>query len=97
MQTYRPVSTPIDSQTCLVKVSDSDSGFEQILDQRMIGSLMYLVTCTRTHLAFMMSYLFRFSSHPLQRHDTAVKSVFTYLAGTSSMSLKYQRTPTFVS
>ena len=43
-----------------------------------------------------MSYLSRFSSHPLERHHTAVKRVFRHLAGTRSMSLKYERFTTSV-
>ena len=96
MDNCRPVSTPIEPKSALVKASDSDSVFEQNLYQRMIGSLMYLVTCTRSNLAFSISYLSRFSSHPLERHHTAVKRVFRYLAGTRSMSLKSKRSPTSV-
>ena len=96
MDNCRPVSTPIEPKTSLVKASDSDPVFEQNLYQGMIGSLMYLVTCTRPDLAFSVSYLSRFASHPLERHHTAVKRVFHYLAGTSSMSLKYKRSPTSV-
>ena len=44
MQSCRPVSTPIDPTTSLVKASNSDPVFEQNLYQRMIRSLMYLVT-----------------------------------------------------
>ena len=89
----RPVSTPIDYKTCLVKASDSDSVFEQNLNQRMLGSRLYLVTCTRPDLAFSVSDLSRFSSHPLEPHHSAVKRVFRYLAATGSMSLKYKRSP----
>ena len=96
MDSCRPVSTPIDPKTSLVKASDSDPVFEQNLYQRMIGSLMYLVTCTRPDLAFSVSYLSHFSSHSLERHHTAVEKVFRYLAGTRSMSLKYKRSPTSV-
>ena len=96
MRNYRPASTAIDPKTCLVKASNSDPVFEQNLDQRMMGSLMYLVTCTGTHLPFAMSYLFHFSSHALLCHHTAVKSVFRYLAATRSMPLKYQPSPTWV-
>ena len=96
MHNWRPVATPIYPKTSLVKASDSDSVFEQNLYQRMIRSLMYLVTCTRPDLAFSVSYLSCFSSHPLERHHTAVKRVSRYLAGTWSMSLKYKRSPTSV-
>ena len=96
MDNCRPVSTTIDLKTYLVKVSDSYPVFEQNLYQRMIVSLMYLVTCTRPNLAFSVSYLSRFSSHPLERHHTAVQRVFRYLAVTCSMSLKYKYSPTSV-
>ena len=92
----RPASTRIDRKTYLVKASDSDSGIEQNLYQRMIGSLMYLLTCTRPDLGFSVSDLSHLSAHSLQRHHTAVKRVFRYLAGTRSMSLKYKRSTTSV-
>ena len=57
---------------------------------------MYLVTCTRPELGFSGSYLSPSSSDPVQRHHTAVKTVFHYLAGTRSMSVKYKRSPTTV-
>src|SRR5437868_13929954 len=62
----------------------------------MIGSLMYLITCTRPDLAFSVSFLSRFSSHPLKSHHTAVKRVFRYLAGTRNVSLMYHRLSTSV-
>ena len=52
---------------------------------------MYLVTCTRPDIGFAVSFLSRFSSHPLEYHHTAVKRVFRYLAGTRSLSLVYIR------
>ena len=57
----------------------------------MIGSLMYLVTCTRPDLAFTVSVLPEFSSHPLEIHHHAVKRVFRYLVGTNNLSLVYPR------
>ena len=89
--------THIDPKTCLVKACDSDSVFEQNVYQRMIGSLMYLATCTRPDLAFSLSYLFSFSPHPLVRHHAAVTRVFRYLAGSRFMSFKYKRSATSVS
>ena len=96
MDAWRPVSTTIYIKTCLVKVSDSNPVFEQNLYQRMIGSLMYLVTCTRPDLALSVSHLSRFSAHPLAHYHTAVERVFHYRAGTGSISLNYQRSPTSV-
>jgi len=91
MANSRPVSTPIDPKAPLVKADESEPTYEKQLYQQMIGSLMYLVTCTRPNLGFVMVFLSRFSSHPLLCHHTAMKSVFHYLAGTRTTSLVYTR------
>ena len=62
----------------------------------MIVASMHLVTCTRPDLAFSVSYVSRFTSHPLKRHDTAVKGVCSYLARPHSRSLTYKRSTTSV-
>jgi len=87
MENSRPVSTPIDPKASLVKADESEPAYEKQLYQQMIGSLMYLVTCTRPDLGFVVSFLSRFSSDSLFCHHTAVKRVFRYLAGTRTTSL----------
>ena len=64
MHNCRPTSTPIDGQSLLVKAFDYDPLFAQNLSEPMIVAFMDLVTCTRPDLAFSVSYLSRFSSHP---------------------------------
>jgi len=91
MQNSRPVSTPIDPKAPPVKADESEPAYEKQLYQQMIGSLMYLVTCTRPDLGFVVLLLSQFSSHPLLCHYTAVKRVFRYLAGTHTTSLVYTR------
>ena len=89
MENSRPVSTPIDPKAPLVKADESEPAYEKQRYQQMIGSLIYLVTCTCPDLGFVVSFLSRFSSHPLLCHHTAVKRVFRYLAGTRTTSLIY--------
>jgi len=91
MENCRSVQTPIDSKAPLIKADGSQPPHERTLYQQMIGFLMYLVTCTRPDLAFSVSFLSRFSSHPLKCHYTAVKRVFRYIAGTRFLSLKYHQ------
>ena len=62
----------------------------------MIESLIYPVSCTRPDLAFPVSLLSRFSSHPVERYHTAVTMVFRNLDGARSMSVKYKRSPASV-
>ena len=89
IENCRSVQTLIDPKAPLVKADGSEPPHEWTLYQQMIGSLMYLVTCTRPDLAFSDSFLSRFSSHPLKCHHTAAKTVFRYIAGTRFLSLKY--------
>jgi len=96
MENCRSVQTPIDPKAPLVKANGSEPSHECTLYQQMIGSLMYLVTCTRPDLAFSVSFLSCFSSHPLTCHQTAAKRVFRYIAGTRSLSLKYHQSPVSV-
>jgi len=89
MENSRPVSTLIDPKAPLMKAVESEPAYEKQPYWQMIGSLMYLVTCTRPDLGFVVSFLSQFFSHPLLCHHTAVKRVFHYLAGTCSTSLGY--------
>jgi len=91
MENSRPVSTPIDPKAPLVKANEFEPAYEKQLYQQIIRSLIYLVTCTRLDLGFVMSFLSRFSSHPLLCYHTAVKRVFRYLARTCTTSLVYTR------
>ena len=92
MDNLNPVRTPLDPKAKLVKATPDEPAIDTNLYQRMIGSLMYLVTCTRPDLAFTVSVLSQFSSHPLKIHHHAVKRVFRYLVGTRNLSLTYPRT-----
>jgi hypothetical protein len=54
-----------------------------------IGSLQYLVTCTRPDLAFSVSHLAQFMAKPGPIHWMALKRIFCYLQYTSSWGLTY--------
>ena len=91
MDNSRTVSTPLDPKCSLQSAPEEEEAFEQNLYQQMIGSLMYLVTCTRPDLAHVVSFLSTFSARPLSCHHTAVKRVFRYIWTTRSLSLKYPK------
>eukprot|EP00253_Pinus_taeda_P006104 PITA_06104 len=58
-----------------------------------VGSLMYVMVCTRSDIAHAMGVLSRFMSKPGKEHWRAVKRVFRYLRGTSDYGLCYQGRP----
>jgi len=96
MENCRSIQTPIDPKAPLVKADGSEPPHEHTLYQQMFGSLMSLITCTCPDLAFSVSFLLCFSSHPLKCHHTAAKRVCRYIAGTHFLSLKYHQSPASV-
>ena len=58
-----------------------------------VGSLMYVMVCTRPDIAHVVGVLSRFMSKPGKEHWTTVKRVFWYLHGTSDYGLCYQGRP----
>lgn len=56
-----------------------------------VGSLMYLMVCTRPDLAYAVSLVSRFMANPVKEHWEAVKWLFRYLKGTLSVGLMFLR------
>lgn len=56
-----------------------------------VGSLMYVMVCTRTDLAFITGMLRRYLSNPGIDHQKAVKRVMRYLLKTHNLMLVYRR------
>ncbi|GKC05160.1 transposable element, partial [Tanacetum coccineum] len=54
-----------------------------------VGSLMYVMVCTRPDIAHAMSVVSRYMAHPGKEHWNAVKRIFRYLKGTSDAGLIY--------
>ena len=55
----------------------------------VIGSLMYIASCTRPDIAQAVGALARYMSAPTTAHWTAVKHILRYLAGTATYGLNY--------
>ena len=70
-------STPEDS-----KVLSADVPYRSV-----IGSLMYLMICTRPDLGFAVGRLSQYCEEPLSRQWNAVKRVYRYVKGTQNMGV----------
>jgi hypothetical protein len=57
-----------------------------------VGSLMFLMVCTRPDIAFSVGQVAQFSHNPKQVHWTAVQRVLAYLKGTSKYGITYGET-----
>lgn len=56
-----------------------------------VGSLIYLTTCTRQDLGFVVSKLSQYFSEPTEEHWTTVKHILRYLKGTIEKELSYRK------
>ena len=90
MSDCRPVTTPMESGNHLVKASEDDELLDQQSYQSLIGSLMYLATCTRPDIAFAVGSLARFSSKPNAVHWKGAKRVLRYLRGTTNFGIVFR-------
>ncbi|XP_059277541.1 secreted RxLR effector protein 161-like [Lycium ferocissimum] len=63
---------------------------------RVLGSLMYIMNCTRPDIACAISKLSRYTSNPDQTHWMAVKLVLGYLQYTQDYALHYNKYPAVV-
>jgi hypothetical protein len=57
--------------------------------QRLVGSLLFLQTCSRPDISFAVLLLSQHCSSPEARHFAAAKRVLRYLKGTRSYRLSY--------
>ncbi|KAG6623897.1 Integrase catalytic core protein [Phytophthora cinnamomi] len=80
-----------------VKDTDTDRRKEKPVNgknfpyRELVGSLMYLTTCTRPDLAFSVGQLSRYVQNPTQQHIGAAKRVLRYLVGTKTQGIVYTR------
>jgi len=70
-------------------------GDEELCDSRryreVIGSLIYVMTCTRPDLSWIVSKLSQYLSQPKQQHMMAAKHVMRYLKCTINKELCYKK------
>ena len=66
-----------------------DSGMVDLPYRSLVGSLMYLVVCTRSDLSMAVSSLIRYYQNPKIEHWKAAKRVLRYIKGSVGEGLAY--------
>jgi hypothetical protein len=84
----KPKSTPLSTGVKLTKEGKllEDSSYSEL-----VGSLLYLSTCTRPDISQAVGALSRYMATPTEEHWAAAKGVLRYLAGTKDYGIKYSR------
>ncbi|WJZ99453.1 hypothetical protein VitviT2T_017897 [Vitis vinifera] len=83
--------TPVDVTLHLSK--NKSESVSQVEYSRIIGSLMYLMSCTRPDIAYAVSKLSRYTSNPGAKHWQGIIRVLKYLRFTRDYGLHYTRYP----
>lgn len=94
MQSANPVSTPLPPNEYpqpLVNPSDALDVASHHEYRKLIGSLLYLSTCTRPDLSFAVNALSRFQQTPSYDHLLLAKRILRYLKGTLYLGITYGR------
>ncbi|CAI7787630.1 unnamed protein product [Closterium sp. NIES-54] len=84
-----PQATPLSTRHSLSSLPSDESVEPSGPYPELVGCLMYLMTCTRPHLAYPLSILARYVAPGRHRpeHMAAAKRVLRYLCSTSGMGL----------
>ncbi|GJY80539.1 zinc finger, CCHC-type containing protein, partial [Tanacetum coccineum] len=85
------VSTPMDTSEKLMP--NNGQAISQLEYSRVIGCLMYAMTCTRPDIAFVVGKLSRYTSNLGTQHWQAIQRVLKYLKKTMDYSLTYTSYP----
>lgn len=83
-----PVASPMIPSQVLVQEGMALSTDDKRLYQSIVGSLAYLMNCTRPDLAFAVGKLGQYASNPTATHMLAAKPVLRYLRGTYDTMLR---------
>ena len=91
------------TQDCKPRVTPSEQKLNYINDAQVmsdvkkyreaVGSLIYLTTCTRPDLSFVVSKLSQYFTEPTEEQWTTVKHVMRYLKGTSEKEMCFTKSP----
>lgn len=84
------VSTPADPNVKLLKNDGCSKKVDPVRYQSMVGSLLHAVRATRQDIAQPLGVVSKFNAEPTEAHLTAVKRIFRYLKGTTTLALQYQ-------
>ena len=61
----------------------------RILYASAVGSIMYVMTCTRPDVAYSLGVVSRYQSNPRENHWKVVKTILKYLRNTKDQWLVY--------
>ena len=83
----KPVTTPVESSSKLIKTTEECETVDQVLYQSAVGTLLYLSVGTRPDITFAVSNVAKYCAKPNKQHWVAVKRILIYLRGTLNFGI----------
>lgn len=90
-----PKTIPCDPSISNLKSTDSNELTDNKFYREIVGSLIYIMSCTRPDICFAVTKLSQFMHNPTTAHLNAAKNVLKYLKGTATFSLNFTKTNSF--
>lgn len=91
MMDCKTKSVPCDPSVANMSHNDSQELEDPKIYKEIIGSLIYLMTCTRPDLCYSVSKLSQFMHKPTYSHLNVAKHILKYLKGTINYSLNFRK------
>jgi hypothetical protein len=92
IKVHIPIGVNLSADQC-PKTQEEEEDMSHVPYASAVGSLMYVMVCTRPDIAHAVGVLSRYLSKLVKEHWTTVKRVFRYLHGTTIYGLCYQGRP----
>jgi len=89
LQDCKPVSTPADSNTILVKMTEDEEFIDKFPYRELIGSIMYAMIATRPDVANALGNVAKYSGKYNQSHWNATKRILKYMICTKDYGIKF--------
>lgn len=94
MERANPVAMPMDPNLALEKNPDGQEGNRSNSYAKLLGELQFLANATRPDIAYAVNRLATYTANPSLQHNTALKRILRYLAGTKNFGITYRNSKT---
>lgn len=91
MSDCKPKATPCEVASGKLTVEESSPLEDTKLYRELVGSLIYLMTCTRPDICYIVTRLSQFLASPTKAHLAMGKHVLRYLKGTIGHCLRFEK------
>ena len=94
MERANSVGMPLDPNVILEKNPDGQEGSRSNSYAKLLGELQFLANATHPDIAYAVNRLASYTANPSLQHNTSLKRILRYLAGTRNFEITYRKSST---